>query len=333
VQINQGLVRLVEKQPAEMTILLEPLVTQTYPLTLIVRGEPPDGYQLDTPTVEPAEVTVSGPASVVSSISEVRATIDISGANDTTTRNVTPVPVDAGGKSVSGAVLAPETITVTQPISLLGGFRYVIVKTVTSGQVANGYRLTNIYVTPVGVVVFSSDQMLVDALPGYVETKAIDLTGSDDDFEVLAELDLPEGISVVGDARVLVQVSIAAIESSLAVSLPVEIVGLTPGLQAAVSPTTVDVILAGPVPDLEELEPNDIRAKVDLTGYEAGSYQIIPVVDFLPERIYKVSILPATVEVTITLAPTPTPTPTPLVTPTPVLTPTPNPTPTPTARP
>lgn len=331
VQINQNLVRLVEKHPPEITIRLETLVSQIYPVVLVVRGNPPDGYQLETPTVEPADVTISGPASIVARISEVRVVIDISGANDTVTRIVTPVPVDASGKAISGLAISPDTITITQPISLLGGFRYVIVKTITIGQVANGYRLTNIYVTPVGVVVFSSDQALVDALPGYVETKPIDLTGSNDDFEVLAELNLPEGISVVGDSRVLVQVSIAAIESSLAVSLPVEIVGLTPGLQASVAPTTVDVILAGPVPELDELEPKDIRVKVDLAGYGVGTYQIIPIVDFLPDKIYKVSILPATVEVTITLAPSPTPTPTPLVTPT--ASPTPTPTVTPTSRP
>jgi YbbR domain-containing protein len=110
---------------------------------------------------------------------------------------------------------------------------------------------------------------------------------------------------------VLVQVSIAAIESSLAVSLPVEVIGLTPGLLASISPSTVDVILSGPVPVLDGLEPTDIRLLVDLTGYEPGTYQLIPVVDFLPSQVQKVSILPSTVEVTISLAPTPTPTSTP----------------------
>jgi YbbR domain-containing protein len=218
--------------------------------------------------------------------------------------------------------ITPDTISVTQPISLLGGFRYVIVRAITLGQL-EGYRLTNITVTPAGVVVFSSDPQLVQDLPGYIETKSIDLTGAEDDFEVLVDLNLPEGISVVGDPKVLVQVNISAIEGNLAVSLPVEIVALTPGLMALVSPIAVDVILTGPVPLLGELQPDDIRVKVDLTGYELGIYQIIPVVDFLPERVKIESILPPTVEVIISLAPTPSPTLTPLVSPTPTVTPTP----------
>ncbi len=119
----------------------------------------------------------------------------------------------AEGRVISGLTVTPGSISITQPITLLGGYRYVIVRAVSVGQVASGYRLTNIFVSPVGVVVFSSDPQLVNNLPGYVETQSIDLTGKEDDFETLVDLNLPAGISVVGDPKVLVQVSIAAIES------------------------------------------------------------------------------------------------------------------------
>jgi hypothetical protein len=130
---------------------------------------------------------------------------------------------------------------------------------------------------------------------------------------------------VVGDSKVLVQVSIAAIESSMTISLPVEMIGLAPGLEGEVSPAAVDVIIAGPVPVLNDLKPNDIRVKVDLTGYGTGIHQIIPEVDFLPAQVQVVSILPATVEVTVTNAPTSTPPQTGPATPTPSLVPTRNP--------
>jgi hypothetical protein len=61
---------------------------------------------------------------------------------------------------------------------------------------------------------------------------------------------------------------------------------------------------------------------VDLSGYDVGTYQLIPVVNILPEQVEKVSMLPATVEITITIAPTPIYTATPLGGVTPLLTPT-----------
>ena len=321
IQINPRLVRQVRQDPEEVTIQLENIITKVLPITVQVRGTPPTGYKPQETLVDPVEATAVGPESAVNRVNELRVTLDISGLSDTVSRAITPTAVDAEGRTVSGVTINPGSVTVTQPITLLGGYRYVIVRAISTGQVANGYRLTNIFVSPVGVVAFSADPQLVNSLPGYIETEPLDLTDRDNDFEALVSLALPSGVSVVGDSKVLVQVSIAAIETSLAVSFPVEVIGLTPGLTAAVAPMTVDVILSGPVPILDDLEPGDVRVVVDLTGYEIGIYQLTPVVEILPEEVRQISILPATIAVTVIQAPaltiTPTPTPIPVVTPVP----------------
>jgi YbbR domain-containing protein len=308
VQISQSLVRLMSQDPKTLNIVLEQVVTQEFLVNLAVSGEPPLGYKAGDPKIVPETVTISGPYSLVSNVKEAHAAFNIDGATQTITQTVVVSPVDESGRVVTGVTVSPGNVTVTQPINLLGGYRNVIVKVVTTGNVASGYRLTNYFVSPSSVIVFSSDPRLVNALPGYVETEPLDLTNANDDFESLLELNLPAGVSSVGDSKVLVQVSIAAIESSMTISLPLEIIGLEPGLEATVSPAAVDVIITGPVPVLNGLKPNDIRVKVDLTDYGEGVHQIIPEVDFLPSRVQVVSILPATVEVTVVSAPTATPT-------------------------
>jgi len=322
VQITPRLVRLIRQDPESLTITLDPIVSQVFPVNLVVQGEPPVGYQAQTPKLDPFEVTVTGPESLVSLVKEVRVKVDVTNATQTIISDETPLLLDEEGRLVVGVTVSPDTVTITQPITLLGGYRYVVVRPVSVGQVASGYRLTNIFVSPVGKIVFSSDPELVNNLPGYVETQPIDLTGKTDDFETLVDLNLPADVSVIGDPKVLVQVSIAAIESSLSISLPVEVIGLAPGLEASPAPTTVDVILSGPVPVLNTLGPGDVRVVLDLSGYDAGTYQLIPQVDILPEQVQKVSMLPATVEITITVAPTPTPTATPFGYVTPQQTPT-----------
>jgi YbbR domain-containing protein len=118
-----------------------------------------------------------------------------------------------------------------------------------------------------------------------------------------------------------VQISIEAIKSSLSISLPVETIGLAPGLEAVSDPAVVDVILSGPVPILDALTPTDVRVTVDLTGYGEGAFQLSPQVNILPDQLQLVSLLPSTVTVTIINAPTPTPLGTPGGTVTPILTP------------
>jgi YbbR domain-containing protein len=187
----------------------------------------------------------------------------------------------------------------------------------------------NINVNPPNLVVFSADPQIVKKLPGYVNTKPLDLTNAKDYIETYLDLDLPEGVSAVGDSKVLVQVSVSVLEDNLKVSLQVDISGLTPGLIARAAPDTVDVILSGPVPVLRDLKPSNLRLKVDLTGLTEGTYTREPSIELLPTEVSVVSILSPNVEVTISLAPTltptstltPTPTRTPTITPTPTMTP------------
>jgi YbbR domain-containing protein len=275
---------------------------------LEVNGDPAVGYQRGRLLSEPSSVTVSGPESLVSQIERVGAAIDISGATETVERSLSLVAVDQQGDPVSGVNITPAEVVVTQPIFLQGGYRNVIVRVETIGQPADGYKLTNITVSPLNVVVFSSDPQLVNDLPGYVETEPVDLSGAVDDIDTYVAITLPEGVTLVGDQFVLVQVSIAAIEGTLQVSLPVIPVGLLPIQAAVLSPDSVDVILSGPVPILDTMTPDDVRVVVDVSDLDLGIYQLEPVVEVIPDRIIVESIVPSTVELEIIIAPTPTPT-------------------------
>lgn len=313
VRVNEPFrpVRLGAVIPELVEITLEPLLTRSFPINIEIIGDPAVGYQKGQLVIEPLSVTVSGPAALVSQIEQVGTSVDISGVTETVERNVSLVAVDEQGEPVSGVNITPTEASVTQPIFLQGGYRNVIVRVETVGQPADGYKLTNITVSPLNVVVFSSDPQLVNDLPGYVETEPVDLTGAIDDIDTYVAIMLPDGVTMVGDQFVLVQVSIAAIEGSLKMSLPVLPVGLLPIQAAVISPETVDVILSGPVPILDNMTPEDVRVIVDVADLELGIYQLEPQVEVIPDRVIVESVVPSTVEVEIIIAPTPTPTSTP----------------------
>jgi YbbR domain-containing protein len=304
-------VRLTRVDPAEVTVTLEPFVETVLPVTLIVEGETALGYEKGESYLDPQTVVVSGRQSQVEKVEQVRTILDVAGAGETVQVNVPVVALDADGNPVTDVQITPRLVQVTQPISLLGGFKNVVVKVLTEGQIADGYRLTNISVTPLTVTVFSNNPQLINELPGYVETEPVDLNGLNDDIEIRVNLVLPPGIKLVGELSVLVQVSVAAVEGSRTISLPVETIGLRPDLETFLSPSVVDAILLGPLPVLENLTPESFRVILDLTGLEAGVYRLTPIIDLYPEQVTIESILPETIEVTIQLIPTPTPVPTP----------------------
>ncbi len=175
-----------------------------------------------------------------------------------------------------------------------------------------GYQLTGITVQPTLVTVFSSDPNLVDQLGGFVETEPVSLAGVTGDIQKNVGLSLPDGVSIVGEKTVTVRVSISPIENSIKVTRPVEITGLRQGLFAQASPDTVSVILNGPVPILDNLQPDDVRIVLDLIDMTAGTYQLTPEVLTSSNDIKVQSVLPDTIEVTISTTPPPTPQPTPV---------------------
>jgi len=310
---------IVSVQPPELTVTLENLATRSYSIMLIRQGEPAIGFRAEEPTLNQDLATVSGPESEVQKVAEIRASLDLGDAHETISTSIPLQALDKNEQVIEHVTINPERVIVNQPITQRGGFRSdLVVKPVFVGRIVDGYRVTNISVFPPAVTVFSVNPQDVNELPGYVETLPINLEGASDDLEIPIGLKLPSGISLVGDQDVVVQVGIAAIESSLQVpNQRVELIGLDPGLMATVGPERVDIILSGPLPRLDALLPNDVRVVVDLAGLLPGVYELTPSVELRPAQLRVDSILPSTVEVEIAVAPTPTGTPFPTPTPRP----------------
>ena len=307
VHVDARPAEVVSVSPPTVSITLERLLTRTLPLHLLTRGEPAVGYQAGDASYSPAEISISGPEGLVSRVAEVRATIDLSQSHENIERTITLQPLDSGENLVTGVTLNPDKIDIKIPISQRYGFRTVSVKAVISGQVASGYRVTNISVFPLAVTVSSSDPQQVNNLPGFVETTPVNIDGAKNDLDVSVPLNLPQGVRVEGDQNVLVQVGITAIESNLTLSnLGIETVGLPPNLAAKFSPPGVDVILSGPLPLLDRLSIVDVHVIADLTDKPPGTYQVTPTVQLDVAELRVVSIMPGTIEVSISIAPTPT---------------------------
>ncbi len=310
IQIQARAVQLVDFSPKSISATLEPLATKSMPVNLVRRGEPAIGFAADPPELDVPNVTISGAESAVNRVTQVQAVLDLTQTRENINRKLALQALDENGVLVSGVTISPEQVQASVTVNNRGGYRNVVVKVSVSGQIASGYRLTNISAFPPAVTVFSTDPQIINNLPGYVETASLDLTGAKDDLDVRLPLELPDGVSVVGEQTVTVQVGIAAIESSLTLSaMRVEVVGLEPGQAARISPETVDVILSGPLPLLDSLTKDDVRVIVEMDGESFGTYQRMPRVEIRINELRVESILPGTVEVTIIRGTTPSPTP------------------------
>jgi YbbR domain-containing protein len=302
-QVRISPFRVINLSPERVNLTLEPLASRSLPVDVVVNGQPAIGYEMGDIVLTQREVTISGPESLVRQAVRAEVNVIVDGVRAVVNVDAPIRILNENGNVLSGLSLSIDRVAVQVPIIQQGGYRDIAVKVVVRGQVASGYRLTNISVNPPAITVFSGDPTLVNALPGFVETEPLNLNGASQDIELRLGLNLPVGVSVVGEQTVLVEVNIDAIEGSLSLNnMPVTIVGLGEGLEAEPAPDTVDIILTGPLPLLEKLTANDIRISLDVTDLEEGTYQIVPLVEILLTEIEIQSIFPGTVEVVITIA-------------------------------
>jgi YbbR domain-containing protein len=301
--------RIISTSLETLDLTLEQLKTLSMPVDINLQGTPSIGYELQALRLNHEDVIVSGPESIVNQVIRIGAYLDINGIKSDMESTLVLQPYNKSGSVVSGVNLSQNSVDVTVPVTQQGGYRDLAVKVVVSGEVADGYRLTSLLVNPAVKTVFSSNVDLVESIPGFVETTQLDLEGVSADFETHLDLFIPDGITLLGDQNVQVQVGISPIEGSLIITeRPVNVEGLETGYIATVSPETVDLYLSGPLPMLESLVTSEVLVSVDVTGLTAGTYQLTPSVTIVVVGVRVETILPGTVEVIIARG-TPTPTP------------------------
>lgn len=302
IQVNVRPVQIISVSSKSVSFSLEAIATKTLSVDVTLSGEAAIGYQVGEALIEPVEVVVAGAESQVQKVMRARISVDLNSVRENVDQTLKVEVLDEKGQPVEGVTVSPESIHVSLPVSQQGGYRDVAVKVITVGRVASGYRLTDISVFPPVVTVFATNPDLVSNLPGVVETAPLDLQNVKEDINTRLTLNLPEGVSIVGDQTVLIQAGVSAIESSVTLAgEKVEIVGLANGLSAVVSPLTVDVIVSGPLPLLDTLTRQDVRITVDLTGLTKGIHQLTPKIEVLISDVIVESILPNTIEVVISL--------------------------------
>ena len=292
-------------EPARVTVNLQEVAERKLRVRVKILDQEsiPLGYVSRLPVVEPEQITISGPKTAVNQVAEAVMEVSLRNARDTVVRQEAPVLLDAAGNRVQGLTQSPTTVSVRIVVERQLGYRDVTVRALSKGTPAAGYWISNISVEPALVTVYGQPAV-IEQLPGFLDTEAIDLQDARNDVIKRVTLDLPEGVLVLGDGSgtegILVRISVQPLLGGQTIRKTLELQRTGFGLKAAASPNVVDLILSGPIPALQGLKPEDVRVVLDLFGLGRGSHKINPTV-ILPEGLglEMKSMVPDIVEVVI----------------------------------
>ncbi len=272
------------------------------PVNAQITGERADGYWYNVSRVNPSQITVTGPTSLVQKVSSAQVDVDVTGRDGAGSRVEQLHLLDAHGDPVEADyALSRSTSSVTVAVDIYPTKQIQVTATPgesVEGGVRRGYTLESIDVNPETVVV-AADQSLLDTLDG-LSIEPIDVTGADRSFTQIANIAMLNGIKYLSSDQVTATVNIVEQELTRRyTNLSASLVGIGEGVESNWQSPKLEVKLVGPYSQVQSLSRNDLLVWVDASGFGPGVYDL-PVqvsVDNYPDL--DITVDPATVRVTL----------------------------------
>jgi YbbR domain-containing protein len=308
-----------DPEPATVRLHLEEIRTQTLPVRVNLTGQVPQQYLLGQATVDPAQMTVTGPASLVGQATE--AVVDVTVDRVTVAINgvYTPRILDSRGNDLKDLNLrtSPPSLSVQVPITQQTQYKEVGIHTVTQGQPAVGYVVQPLEVNPSTATLVGDSAALEGA--NFVDTVPIDINGISTTVVRNVALSPPAKTILLQQGQtVTVTVRVTTLTVNQTIRVPATVINLSGAVQLAHPLDLVSVTISGPAPALSSLalNPNDFKVVLDVSGKGAGRWPVDVKVLQVPIGLTLQDFSPKQVQVDLAVAP-PTPTPVPSPSPAP----------------
>ena len=184
-----------------LEIVTEDLQSGQYIISAECTGTPAPGYVVDTLTVTPNVLKVSGPESIVSRIDRVVATVSVDNITSDISDSVIPQLFDKSGNVIDTTRLTLNLSSVVVRVEV-SSVKEVGITAEASGEPAEGYAVTDVMYSPDKIQV-KGDTAVLNALGSIaIPPEVLDVTDATENVSVMIDITayLPDGVTLV-DAK------------------------------------------------------------------------------------------------------------------------------------
>lgn len=269
VEISSNLtdVSIVSVNPSNVPVVLEKIISAEKPVTYYYSAPFDDTLKSSYIRVNPAQMVVSGPRSLVGRVVELAGYIDASTISESKTFELLVTPVDSMGEVVNGVSVTGNTVTAaisavrTKTVPIAAQFE----DETDEGYELNGYTLSKTE------AVISGDPEYIDAV-SELRADTVVVSG----FESVKGnliFNVSDGINIQDADEFTYSAEVLKIETAEFVYSPDEIklIGLG-DLQRAVLPDDYAAVITirGFLREIQDVSKSDFELSLDLSGYEDG---------------------------------------------------------------
>lgn len=260
--------------PANLTLLLDRVDTREFPVSVVKTGELTAGYISMTPIAEPHIVNITGPRTVLDSIMNVRANIDLTDADSDYYANVALTVFNENNIDITYRFsVEPAEALIFVPVNRHA--QVPVIRPVLTGTLPSGHVITNISIEPEYIDIVGRREDIAGF--GGIYLDPIDISGMT--ATTVVQQDVRDSLratplSVQNSRPHEVDITITIErEEVLEIAVPaqnVEIIGeLALGL-AIEFPDSLILRVVGVRRLIDGLDADLIRASVNITDLEIG---------------------------------------------------------------
>lgn len=266
--------------PSRATIVIYPKVSASRTVTTDILNKDKLGSTLVISSIklDRDEVIIKSYKEKLEKVASVKALVDVNALNANsagtyTLENVKLIAYDEKGTEIKDIEIVPGTITATVEIS--SPSKTVPVKVVPVGDVASGSAISSITSNVNNITLYGEEDVLKDISEIEVE---IDVNGLSKDKTFQETIVKPTGVRSMSDTAITIKVKMEGETSKEFKDIPIVFEHLDTNkykpLAKNASDTKVDVVVKGVKSVLDKLDSKDIKAYVDLSDLEPGTYEV-----------------------------------------------------------
>ncbi|WP_096202066.1 CdaR family protein [Bacillus sp. FJAT-45350] len=260
--------------PQFVRVVLQEKKTMTLPVTvdLVNSDEVAEGYTVGTPIVTPVTIEITAAEEIIEQVAIAKAYVDVQGADRTIEKGVPVKVYDQVGNELH-LDIEPAIVDVRVPIT--SPYKEVPVKVSKQGEPPEGLSVESVILEPKEVTIFGPRDVIGQI--SIIEGLEIDLSTITESQTLQLAVPRPRGVERVDPQVINVTVELNKEETLLIEEVPVDINGLSEGLELIFeSPVNqlVNVTLKGTTALLEKVNPENIQAFIDVNELALGEHEI-----------------------------------------------------------
>jgi YbbR domain-containing protein len=280
--------------PNEVIVEIEKILEQDFQVEYNLIGLPERGYSLEgEPDINPKQVTLNGPNSLLEKIEQARVDIDISSIKEDLITDKIVSIYDRTGEEIKDILVKPNIVSVSIKVGEGYPEKILPVKPRIIGKPAPEYFISKIEANPSDIEVYGNYSKISKI--DFLETIPIDVNGITKTLTVKIPPIIGEGIYISDEQESLIEVQIHVMEKEeelLFENIKIIKRDASPFVNYQLIPETVDVKISGKYNDIKNVTEDDIIAFVNLLDIEIEKTKVevelpsgINLIEVIPEEV------------------------------------------------